>query len=112
MKTRIFGRSKSFDLRKTEKYSKDRRIRCQFINLGKHGICLNEYKSVKSAVGKSICQLMGEVAREYEENFIEYLEKDREEKNLEYRNSFLIPIVRNTWQAVIEHKPDSWKEWV
>ncbi len=38
MNTQIFGKSK--------RYSKEKRIKCQLLDLGKHGISLGEYKYV------------------------------------------------------------------
>ncbi len=46
MNTQIFGKSKRFDLKKAERYSKEKRIKDQLLDLGKHGMSLGEYKSV------------------------------------------------------------------
>jgi arsenate reductase-like glutaredoxin family protein len=113
MNIQIFGKSKCFDTKKAERYFKERRIKYQLIDLGKYGMSLGEYKSVKTAVG-GMYKLMNEKSREYEENYVKYLsdDADKEEKLLEHPGMFQTPIVRNGKQATVGYQPDIWKEWV
>ena len=40
MNIQIFGKSKCFDTKKAERYFKERRIKYQYIDLNRYGICL------------------------------------------------------------------------
>jgi arsenate reductase (glutaredoxin) len=113
MNIQIFGKSKCFDTKKAERYFKERRVKYQLIDLGKFGMSLGEYKSVKAAVG-GMKQLLDEKSKEYEENFIKYLsdDADKEEKLLENPRMFQTPIVRNGKLATVGYQPDIWKDWV
>ena len=113
MNIQIFGKSKCFDTKKAERYFKERRIKYQLIDLGKYGMSLGEYKSVKAAVG-GLSKLMDETSKEYEENFMKYLsdEADKEEKLLEHPRMFQTPIVRNGKLATVGYRPEIWKDWV
>lgn len=113
MNIQIFGKSKCFDTKKAERYFKERRIKYQLIDLGKYGMSLGEYKSIKASVG-GMAPLIDEKSKEYEENYVKYLsdEADKEEKLLENPRMFQTPIVRNGKQATVGYKPDIWKDWV
>lgn len=113
MNIQIFGKNKCFDTKKAERYFKERRIKYQLIDLGKFGMSLGEYKSVKAAVG-GMAALIDEKSKEYEENYVKYLsdDADKEEKLLENPKMFLTPIVRNGKQATVGYKPEVWKDWV
>jgi len=113
MNIQIYGKSKCFDTKKTERYFKERKIKYQLIDLGKFGMSLGEYKSVKASVG-GMELLMDEKSKEYSDNFVKYLsdDADKEEKLLENPRMFQTPIVRNGKQATVGYQPDIWKGWV
>ena len=46
MNIQIFGRKKSFDTKKAERYFKERKIKFQFINLDEKGISKGELNSI------------------------------------------------------------------
>ena len=50
MNIQIFGKAKSFDTKKAERYFKERRIKYQYIDLGKYGISKGELTSVLRSV--------------------------------------------------------------
>lgn len=113
MNIQIYGKSKCFDTKKAERYFKERKIKYQLIDLGKFGMSLGEYKSVKASVG-GMKPLMDETSKEYEDNFVKYLSEDadKEEKLLENPKMFQTPIVRNGKIATIGYQPDVWKNWI
>lgn len=113
MNIQIFGKSKCFDTKKTERYFKERKIKYQLIDVGKYGMSLGEYKSVKATMG-GMEPLIDIKSKEYEENFVKYLsdDEDKEEKLLEHPRMFQTPIVRNGKQATVGYQPDIWKSWV
>ena len=51
MNIQIFGKSKCFDTKKAERYFKERRIKYQYIDLGKYGMSGKEFDSVLRGVG-------------------------------------------------------------
>ena len=51
MNIQIWGKSKSFDSKKAERWFKERRIKYQYIDLLRYGISKGELTSVKNAVG-------------------------------------------------------------
>jgi arsenate reductase-like glutaredoxin family protein len=113
MNIQIYGKPKCFDTKKAERYFKERRIKYQLIDLGKYGMSLGEYKSVKASVG-GMMPLIDEKSKEYEDNYVKYLsdDADKEEKLLENPRMFQTPIVRNGKQATVGYKPEVWKDWV
>jgi hypothetical protein len=71
MNTQIFGKSKRIDLKRTERYSKEKRIKCQLLDLGKHGMSLGEYKSVNKLLTPIVRNTRHACATEFEPDFWE-----------------------------------------
>ena len=46
MNIQIFGKSKSFDTKKAERWFKERRIKYQYIDLVSKGVSPGEYRSI------------------------------------------------------------------
>lgn len=111
MNIQIFGKSKSFDTKKAERWFKERRIKYQYIDLTTKGVSAGEYRSIKSAVG-SFDALVDKDCRAYEELYMAYITPQAaEEKLLEYPELFAAPIVRNGKQATVGYRPEVWKDW-
>ena len=51
MNIQIFGKAKSFDTKKAERYFKERRIKFQSVDIIKYGMSKGEFESVRRAVG-------------------------------------------------------------
>lgn len=113
MNIQIFGKSKSFDTKKAERFFKERGIKYQYIDLVKYGMSGGEYRAVKQAVG-GMKALIDTLSRAYEQKHIAYLayENDIEEALLENPEMFLAPIVRNGRKATVGYQPDVWKAWI
>ena len=111
MNIQIFGKSKSFDTKKAERWFKERRIKYQYIDLASKGVSAGEYRSIKTAVG-SFDALVDKTCRAYEDQYMAYITPDAaEEKLLAYPELFAAPIVRNGRQATVGYCPDVWKQW-
>lgn len=112
MNIQIFGKAKSFDTKKAERYFKERGIKFQFVDIAKYGISKGEYQSVKKAVG-GMAALIDEKSKEYEAKFIKYLasQEDVEELLLENPGMFKAPLVRNGKKATVGYKPEVWDGW-
>lgn len=110
MNIQIFGKSKSFDTKKAERWFKERGIRFQSIDLVRYGMSRGEFDSVKRAIG-SLDALIDPKAKGVAS--LQYLayESDQEEKLLEEPELFAVPIVRNGKKATIGYQPEIWECW-
>jgi arsenate reductase-like glutaredoxin family protein len=105
----IFGKSKSFDTKKAERFFKERGIKFQKIDILSIGLSKGEFRSIKAAVGLSA--MIDESASGVE--ILQYLayEEDKDEKLLDNPSWLRTPIVRNGKQATIGYCPDIWSGW-
>ena len=105
----IFGKSKCFDTKKAERYFKERRIKYQFVDLGRYGMSRRELESVKSAVG------LDAMLDEKDPDFplVHYLASNEAKLEKLFDCPWLIktPVVRNGKQATVGYCPDVWKTW-
>lgn len=113
MNIQVFGKAKSFDTKKAERFFKERKIPFQRIELEKKGLSPGEYQSVKRAVG-GLDPLLDKSCKAYETLFIAHLayEADQEAALLEHPALFAAPIVRNGRQATVGFCPEVWEQWV
>lgn len=110
MNIQIFGKSKSFDTKKAERWFKERRIKYQYIDVPSKGLSPREYQSVKQKVGFEA--LVDTRSRAYEAHYMAYLTPEaREEKLLEHPELFRTPIVRNGREATVGYCPEVWATW-
>lgn len=111
MNIQIFGKNKSFDTKKAERYFKERGIKFQKIDLLQKGLSAREYESVCKAVG-GWEKLVDENSKAYEKHYMKYLsDSDKEEKLFENPELFKAPIVRNGKFATVGYKPEEWAKW-
>ena len=93
MNIQIFGKAKSFDTKKAERYFKER----------------GELDSVLRAVG-GLDAVIDDTAKDY--CMIKYLLEDAKlEKLMEQPGLYRTPIVRNGRQATVGYCPEVWKQW-
>jgi len=107
----IYGRRKSFDTQKTERFFKERKIKFQRIDIDRYGLSHGELSSVGSAVG--INNLIDSNGSEYERLGLKYIIPAETIENMLFNNPKLLvaPIVRNGRFATIGYKPEIWKTW-
>jgi len=112
MNIQIFGRPKSFDTQKAQRYFKERGVKFQYIDLKEKGISPGELRSVRAAVGK-LEALIDEKARQGEHSWMLYLgdPSQVEAKLLEHPEFLKVPIVRNGRLATVGYCPEVWKDW-
>ena len=109
MNIQIFGKSKSFDSKKAERWFKERRIKYQYIDLVRYGMSRGELKSVASSAGlDNIIDWSNE-----DSAVLKYLAsaEAKLDKLYQYPELFKTPIVRNGKQATAGYMPDVWKTW-
>ena len=109
MNIQIWGKSKSFDSKKAERWFKERRIKYQYIDLLRYGISRGELTSVKNAVG------LNELVDPKDVDFpiFEHLayDSDKFDMLLDTPEMLRTPIVRNGKQATVGYCPEIWKTW-
>ena len=98
MNIQIFGKSKSFDTKKAERYFKERGIKFQSVDLPTKGLSKGELNSVLAAVG-DIDKLIDPKAKGEQAMLIKYLGSTEEK------------IVRNGKKATVGFCPEVWKSW-
>jgi len=111
MNIQIFGISKCFDTKKSERYFKERKIKYQFIDLNEKGLSKRELESVKASVGLN--NLININSKEFKTLNMEHIRNTsvKEEILLKNPKLFKTPIVRNGSNATIGYEPETWKGW-
>ena len=112
MNIQIFGKSKSFDTKKAERYFKERRIAFQSIDLLRYGLSGKEFDSVLRAVG-GIDNLIDWDSKDPDILILRYTEDSRakEDKVFDRPELMKAPIVRNGKQATVGFAPEVWETW-
>lgn len=109
MNIQIFGKSKSFDTKKAERWFKERRIKFQSVDLPRYGLSRKELESVERAVG--LDNLPDEKHPDYAQwKYLAYRE-DKLEMLFDRPDMLTAPIVRNGKQATVGYKPEVWAGW-
>lgn len=112
MNIQIFGKNKSFDTKKAERYFKERRINYQLIDLVRYGMSGKEFDSVLRAVG-GIDQLIDWDSKSPEVTLMKYMDDARakEDKVFDSPELMKAPIVRNGKEATVGFCPEVWAQW-
>ena len=112
MNIQIFGKSKSFDTKKAERYFTERRIAFQSIDLLRFGLSGKEFDSVLRAVG-GIDNLIDWDSKDPDILILRYTEDSRakEDKVFDRPELMKAPIVRNGKQATVGYAPEVWETW-
>ena len=112
MNSQIFGKSKSFDTKKAERWFKERRVKFQSIDLVRYGMSGKEFDSVLRAVG-GIDNLIDWESKSPEVTLMKYMEDKRakEDKVFDLPELMKAPVVRNGKEATVGYRPDIWETW-
>ncbi len=112
MNIQIFGKSKCFDTKKAERYFRERRIKYQYIDLGKYGMSGKEFDSVLRAVG-GIDNLIDWEGKAPDITLMKYMDDQRAKEDKVYDDVMLMktPVVRNGKLATVGYQPEVWAKW-
>ena len=112
MNIQIFGKSKSFDTKKAERWFKERRIKFQSIDLVRYGMSGKEFDSVPRA-GGGIDNLIDWESKTPEVTLMKYMDDKRakEDKVFDLPELMKAPVVRNGKEATVGYRPDIWETW-
>ena len=111
MNIQIFGAKKCFETQKAERYFKERKIKCQYIDMHKYGLSKGEFDAVRVAVG--LKDLINTEAKEYKTLNMQNLGVGNVAAEVLFNNPKLYrsPIVRNGRKATVGFQPEIWKDW-
>ena len=111
MNIQIYSGKKNFDVQKTERYFKERRIPFQMLDLKKHRLGEREIRLMLCAIG--MAELIDRSDKKVREHPACYY--DREELLIPaiQENPWLLklPVVRNGNQMTIGYRPEVWEQW-
>jgi len=112
MNIQIFGRKKSFDTKKAERFFKERKIKFQLIDLDEKGISKGELNSVKKSI--NINDLIDINSKLYMSLNLNKIRSSEIKENIILTNPKVIkaPIVRDGNKATIGYDTDTWEEWI
>ena len=112
MNIQIFGKSKCFDTKKAERYFKERRIKYQYIDLGKYGMSGKEFDSVLRGVG-GIDALIDWDGKSQDITLMKYMDDKRAKEDKVFDDLMLMktPVVRNGKLATVGYQPEIWANW-
>lgn len=113
MNIQIFGKSKCFDTKKSERWFKERRIKYQSVDLLRYGMSGGEFDSVLRAVG-GIDRLIDWEQKAPEIDLMRYMDDKTAKEDKVFDNPKLMktPVVRNGKQATVGYCPEIWETWV
>ena len=112
MNIQIFGKSKSFDTKKAERWFKERRVKFQSIDLVRYGMSGKEFDFVLRAVG-GIDNLIDWENKSPEITLMKYMDDKRakEDKVFDMPELMKAPVVRNGKEATVGYRPEIWETW-
>ncbi|WP_407398950.1 arsenate reductase family protein [Treponema sp.] len=118
MAIQIFGTTKSFDVKKAERYFAERRIPFQKIDLKEKGISKGELESVVACLARKAggrTQAIEMLADKNNKDYASFAyldDGDKEAKLLENPLLMVQPVVRNGKDAAtVGYDPETWKSW-
>lgn len=112
MNIQIFGRSKSFDTKKAERYFKERRIPYQYVDLDRFGLSGKEFDAVLRGIG-GIDNLIDWDGKHPDIALMKYMDDKTAKEDKVFDNPKLMkaPIVRNGRFATVGYQPEIWSRW-
>lgn len=111
MNIQIYGKKKSFDTKKAERFFKERRVKYQYIDLAEFGLAPRVFDLFRRKLGLSAMVDTG--VKEYETLFVAYqrTEEGVAEKLQSCNALYAAPFVRNGNEVTVGYCPDVWEKW-
>lgn len=113
MNIQIWGTLKSFDVKKAQRYFKERRIPFQFVDINRYPMSGKEFDSVLRAVG-GIDKMIDWSSTMDAVIQMRYMDdiRGKEDKAFSDQRTIRMPIVRNGKLATVGYCPDTWEKWI
>ena len=111
MNIQIYALKKNFDVKKAERYFKERGIKYQLVDLGKKPLGARELDAICQAVG--IGELIDTDSKLYPGSILRYTSGAEKQKEVLLSDLRLMrtPVVRNGRKATVGFRPDVWATW-
>jgi arsenate reductase len=108
----IYAHKRGFDVQKTERYFKERKIPYQYFDLNKRGLGPRELNAVMARVG--IKAMIDENSTVYRDRGIRFIAGEQALLGAlaAFPTLLKTPIVRNGRFATVGYAPDMWAEWI
>ena len=108
----IYAHKRGFDVQKTERYFKERRIPYQYFDLNKRGLGPRELGAVMAQVG--LKAMFDEDSDAYKERGIRFIAGEQAllDALAAYPKLLKVPIVRNGRFATVGYAPEVWAGWL
>lgn len=112
MNIQIFGKSKCFETKKSERYFKERKIPFQSVDLLRYGLSGKEFDTVLRGVG-GIDNLIDWNGKSPEITLMRYMDDKiaKEDKVFDNPSLMRTPIVRNGKDVTVGYCPEIWQTW-
>jgi len=108
----IYAHKRGFDVQKTERYFKERRIPYQYFDLNKRGLGPRELSAVMARVG--IKAMIDADSAVYKDRGIRFITGEQAllDALAAYPKLLKVPIVRNGRFATVGYAPEVWAGWL
>ncbi len=112
MNIQLYISKKGFDVQKTERFFKERRIKVQVMDLKKHRLGERELQVMAKGVG--LAGLLDREDRKVVEHPASYCNVDSVLRDYLIECPWLLrsPIVRNGSKCTIGYQPEVWEQWI
>lgn len=112
MNIQLYVSKKNFDVQKTERFFKERRITVQVLDLKKHRLGEREVQTLSRAGGLSA--LIDREDKRVKEHPACYYDRDSLLMEAVLENPWLLraPIVRSGNQVTVGYQPETWTAWL
>ena len=111
MNIQVYVSKKNFDVQKTERYFRERRISYQLLDLKKHRLGEREIRLILNALGSE--QAIDRADKKVREHPACYYDRESLLIPAIQETPWLLvsPVVRNGNEITYGYQPDRWKEW-
>jgi arsenate reductase-like glutaredoxin family protein len=108
----IYAHKRGFDVQKTERYFKERKIPYQYFDLNKRGLGPRELSAVMGQVG--VRAMIDEASDIYKDRGIRYVTGEQAllDALAAHPKLLRVPIVRNGRFATVGYAPEVWAGWI
>lgn len=105
----IYGKNKSSDTKKAERFFKERNIKYQYRDIEKKELSPKELEKMKNLIGEK--NLIDENSKIYKKK-LQYISFDIYEEIMENNSLLKTPVVREGNRATVGYEPKIWAEWL
>lgn len=110
MNIQIIGTKDSNEIRKAERYFKERRLPFHFRDLTEKGLAKGELENITRVI--PIEELIDREGKQFKKRNMQFMVFNIEKELLNDPLLLKTPVVRNGKEVTVGYQPDVWKMWV